>query len=104
MFSMVTVPRLFVQPFPNDLSDPQTQAVLESEVLAREWGDRWIESNAHSDDLLKVVPSLRPVQAVPSIVIPFESNYLINPEHRLFRVLQWSEPIPFYFDPRLILR
>jgi len=39
---------------------------------------------------------------VPSIVVPQERNYLINPEHPRFSQLTWSTPQPFRIDPRLI--
>lgn len=41
------------------------------------------------------------VLAVPSVLIPEEFNYLINPAHRDFRRIRINKPIPFHFDPRL---
>ena len=38
---------------------------------------------------------------VPSVIIPIENNVLLNPVHHLYEELSWSEPEPFYFDPRL---
>jgi hypothetical protein len=40
---------------------------------------------------------------VPSIVIPDEVNVLLNPNHACYRDLEWSEPLPFRFDPRLFM-
>lgn len=40
---------------------------------------------------------------VPSIVIPEESNVLLNPGHAGYRDLVWSEPRLFRFDPRLFI-
>lgn len=40
---------------------------------------------------------------VPSVVIPEEFNVLLNPTHADYHALVWSEPQPFYFDPRLFL-
>jgi RES domain-containing protein len=40
---------------------------------------------------------------VPSVVIPIESNVLLNPTHPIYRTLAWSVPQPFRFDPRLFL-
>jgi RES domain-containing protein len=40
---------------------------------------------------------------VPSVVIPEESNILLNPEHSGYNDLVWSEPRPFRFDPRLFI-
>jgi RES domain-containing protein len=42
-----------------------------------------------------------PVLQVPSIVIPSESNFLLNPDHPQFTKLQIGKPVPFLFDPRL---
>lgn len=39
--------------------------------------------------------------AVPSAVVPQQSNFLLNPEHHAWSELQVSEPQPFFFDPRL---
>ena len=43
-----------------------------------------------------------PVLAVPSVIIPSESNYLLNPLHRDYVKLAISAPEPFAFDPRLL--
>jgi RES domain-containing protein len=42
------------------------------------------------------------VLEVPSVIIPGESNYLLNPAHRDFRTILIGEPEPFAFDPRLL--
>ena len=39
---------------------------------------------------------------VPGVLIPGESNYLINPRHRNFGKLKMGAPEPFEFDPRLL--
>lgn len=41
------------------------------------------------------------VLAVPSAVVPPETNYLLNPAHRDFRRIRVAKPQPFAFDPRL---
>lgn len=38
---------------------------------------------------------------VPSVVIPAESNFLLNPTHEGYSKLVWGEPRPFRFDPRI---
>jgi len=40
---------------------------------------------------------------VPSVVIPEEFNVLLNPSHTAYVALVWTEPRPFYFDPRLFV-
>jgi RES domain-containing protein len=42
------------------------------------------------------------VLRVPSVVIPQESNYVLNPHHAQFVAITWSPPEPFSFDPRLL--
>jgi RES domain-containing protein len=42
------------------------------------------------------------VLEVPSAVIEEETNYLLNPEHDDFRLVEIGQPRPFKLDPRLI--
>jgi len=44
------------------------------------------------------------VLAVPSAVIPAETNYLLNPQHPAFGKIAIGEPQPFITDLRLIKR
>jgi len=52
-------------------------------------GDSWLASNRS------------PVLRVPSIVIPEESNYLLNPRHPEFPKIGIEAPASFRFDARL---
>lgn len=52
-------------------------------------GDDWVKSNASV------------ILAVPSVVIPKELNYLINPKHPDFAKLKIEKPTDFLFDPRM---
>ena len=52
-------------------------------------GDNWFRSAATA------------ILAVPSVVIPLEFNYLINPSHPDFVKLAVESPQPFELDPRL---
>ncbi len=38
---------------------------------------------------------------VPSVVVPGEFNYLLNPAHPQFKKVRIGKPEPFSFDPRL---
>lgn len=38
---------------------------------------------------------------VPSVVVPGEFNYLLNPAHPDFKRVKVGQPEPFSFDPRL---
>ena len=39
--------------------------------------------------------------SVPSVVIPFERNLLLNPKHSLFREVHLKRATPFFFDARI---
>lgn len=52
-------------------------------------GDRWLRAN--SSALLEV----------PSVIIPTESNFVLNPEHRDARKLRIVPLRPFQFDSRM---
>jgi RES domain-containing protein len=43
-----------------------------------------------------------PVLAVPSVIVPEEFNYLLNPEHPDFSKILMGHVEPFGFDPRLV--
>ena len=53
-------------------------------------GDEWLRSKAS------------PVLRVPSVIIPDESNFLLNPAHADFPKLAIGTPKDFWLDPRLI--
>ncbi len=42
------------------------------------------------------------VLVVPSVIIPQEKNYLINPAHKDCRRLKIHPALPFQFDPRIL--
>ncbi|HUS34250.1 MAG TPA: RES family NAD+ phosphorylase, partial [Verrucomicrobiae bacterium] len=52
-------------------------------------GDDWIKSATSA------------ILAVPSVIIPGEHNYLLNPHHPDFRKIRIDPPTDFTFDPRL---
>ena len=52
-------------------------------------GTDWVRSRATA------------VLSVPSVIIPSERNYLLNPAHPDFARIRFSPPRPFRFDRRL---
>ena len=52
-------------------------------------GDRWLREGTSA------------VFDVPSVVIPQERNYILNPLHDGFRDMTIHAPEPFAFDPRM---
>ena len=82
--------------------DPSLAERLDPGDLAANWrvqppspvtqvlGDAWVESGRSA------------VLEVPSVVVPEESNFLINPEHPDFRKIRFGRPEPIELDPRLV--
>jgi RES domain-containing protein len=42
------------------------------------------------------------VLAVPSVIVPEERNYVLNPNHPRFAEVQIASPVPCAVDPRLL--
>jgi RES domain-containing protein len=59
-------------------------------ALTQRIGDEWVRSRR----------SL--VLQVPSVVVPFETNYLINPGHPGFDRIEIGDPLPLALDERLL--
>ena len=73
-----------------DLVDlPETWNSSPPSFETRRLGDIWIDGRRSA------------VLGVPSVTIPSEVNYLINPEHADFKKIRIGEPRPFKFDSRL---
>jgi RES domain-containing protein len=53
-------------------------------------GDRWLEEAASA------------VLGVPSVIVPAESNYLLNPRHPDFERIEIGPPEELRLDPRLV--
>ena len=51
-----------------------------------------------------VANGMRPVLRVPSVVIPQEWNYLVNPRHAGFARIKFGKPVAFDVDGRLRTR
>jgi RES domain-containing protein len=49
-----------------------------------------------------VTAASSPVLSVPSVIVPEERNYLLNPNHALYSQIQFGSPVPCKFDPRLL--
>ena len=59
-------------------------------TTSRRIGDEWLKSKSTA------------VLRVPSVLVPRQTNYLLNPEHPLFGSIQVVEKEPFVFDSRLM--
>jgi RES domain-containing protein len=56
----------------------------------QELGDSWVMSASSA------------VLSVPSVVVPEERNYILNPHHPDFKHIRIEGPFPCFFDPRLL--
>jgi RES domain-containing protein len=56
----------------------------------RQLGDDWSRSSRSA------------ILALPSAIIPDETNYVLNPAHPDFKKITIGKPAPFTFDPRLL--
>lgn len=81
-------------------NDARIERVIESKLPSKwrtypaidelkEIGRKWIKNGASA------------VLTVPSVIIPQELNYLINPDHSDFRKMKISKPSPFSLDDRM---
>lgn len=69
---------------------PETWDIRPYAPASQRIGDRWV---ADEESL---------VLRVPSVVVPREHNYLINPEHPAFDSLRIGDPEPLEPDPRIL--
>lgn len=53
-------------------------------------GDHWVRAARSA------------ILSIPSVLVPDERNYLLNPAHRDFSSLRIGPPRPFALDPRLL--
>lgn len=74
---------------------------VEPSALPRHWRSDPPPPEVRSigDDWIRAGSSV--VLQVPSALVPGESNFLLNPEHRDFAGLRFGKPLAFRFDHRL---
>lgn len=72
----------------NDLPDDWN--ALPYGASSQRVGDEWLAAGKSA------------VLSVPSVVVPFERNFLINPVHPEFDRIVWSAPSPVPVDDRLL--
>ena len=71
---------------------PANWRVLPAPVETKEIGDRWVQERRSA------------VLALPSVISPADTNFLLNPEHRDFKRIRIGPPADYEFDPRLLNR
>ena len=71
---------------------PASWRVHPPPMETREIGDRWVQERRSA------------VLALPSVISPADTNFLLNPEHADFKRIGIASPIDYDFDPRLLNR
>jgi RES domain-containing protein len=84
----VTIPDRLIQRLPSSAL-PKNWRTYPAPPSTRAIGDAWL------------IAATSPVLQLPSVVIPSESNFLLNPAHPHFPKLRIGKSIRFQFDPRL---
>lgn len=71
-------------------------------VLPADWNDMPPPPSTKAIGDLWTKQARSAVLELPSVIIPGESNYLLNPAHPDFNKIVIGKPEPFSFDPRLL--
>ncbi len=74
---------------------------LRSEDLPEEWRARAVSEGARQVGDAWQAAQASVALSVPSVIVPAERNYLLNPRHPQFSELTIEDPQPFRFDARL---
>src|SRR5438093_12142434 len=61
-------------------------------IETKEIGDNWVKQRRSA------------VLALPSVISPADTNFLLNPEHRDFKRIRIAPPADYEFDSRLLNR
>jgi RES domain-containing protein len=81
------------------------EALMESitvPVLPAGWTDEPPSPGSRQIGDLWVKEARSAVLELPSVIIPTETNYLLNPGHPDFQKIRIGKPVPFALDPRLL--
>lgn len=69
--------------------------------LPDDWRDHPAPRSTQEIGAVWAAEARSPVLRVPSVIVPAESNYVVNPRHPDFRALDIGEPQAFDVDARL---
>ncbi len=83
--------------------DDSLITALEDSVLPRDWRNDPAPASTRSIGDAWVLSGTSAALRVPSVVVPMEFNYVLNPRHPDFARVVVGTPLPFPFDPRLPL-
>ncbi|MGA3241605.1 MAG: RES domain-containing protein [Bryobacteraceae bacterium] len=76
---------------------------MKNQICLRIGAARYLPRKRKTSDLGTgwVIRAATAVLSVPSVIVPSERNYLLNPAHPDFVRIRFSPPRPFTFDKRL---
>lgn len=80
----VKITRYTLQDMPSDWQQSPAP------TTTKDFGQQWVQAAKTA------------VLAVPSTLVPIETNYLLNPAHRDFKKIRLQARLDFVFDPRLL--
>ena len=75
---------------PDTLDVEKVNSLPADPSVFQQLGDEWLAANH------------KPVLRVPSVLVPNQWNYLLNPKHPMFGAIKLIEENPFVYDPRLL--
>ena len=81
---------------------PEHVETLASEVLPADWRAHPAPTSARTIGDAWVEEARSPVLRVPSVLVPAEPNYLVNPHHPDFEALEIGDVEALNVDPRLL--
>ena len=84
-----------------DIPDTLTIETVKIESLPRDWRRYPGREDLKDIGTAWAQKASTAILAVPSVVIPAERNYLLNPAHRDFQRIRLGKPVSFPFDARM---
>jgi RES domain-containing protein len=84
-----------------DVPDSLTIEAIKIESLPKNWRRYPAPETLKDIGTAWTAKTSTVILAVPSVMIPEERNYLLNPAHRDFKRIRIHKPTPFRFDPRM---
>ncbi len=84
-----------------EIPEPIEPVVIGARELPSNWRSRRPADSTRAIGAAWTATARSAVMSVPSVVIPRERNYLLNPAHPDFRKIRIGKPEPFSFDERM---
>lgn len=84
-----------------EIPDALEIQVLDRTSLPESWNTLQMFSKTQAIGNQWILDNKTAVLQIPSSIIPLESNFLINPNHRDFTSIKLVQAEPFYFDNRI---